>query len=477
MTIWTSDLPDVPVGGTTLHDLVRTCANVHGPRTALVDGRSGAAITYAQLARRIERIAAALIERGHPGDVLALLAPNMPPWAGVALGAMTAGLAVTPVSIACTERELRAQLIETGASVLVTIPRLIDVARAAADKTAVEHIAVIGRTDGVTSVHDWLTANPRDALPYVEPQAPAFLPFSSGTTGPPKAVCLSHETMVTVTRQIQARLRFDTSDVVLAVAPFFHILGATALLTVPLSVGATIICVSRFDPAQTLDLIDTYRVTAILGAPQMMAALVHHPDADSHNLESVTFAGAGGAPLEPALQHDMKRRFSRAVIGQGWGLTELAGACAIPDRATGTPPGAAGRPLPNTSIRVVDPATGADVGPDREGELLVSGPQTMSGYLNREADTAAMFDAQGWVRTGDLGYVDAQGYVRVIDRLKNLIKVNALQVAPAELESLLLTHPAVADVVVFRATGRANGRGAGRARCPPIGRCHGCRLT
>jgi acyl-CoA synthetase (AMP-forming)/AMP-acid ligase II len=160
---------------------------------------------------------------------------------------------------------------------------------------------------------------------------------------------------VTAVRQLQARLRLGSSDVVLAVAPFFHILGATALLTVPLAAGATVVCVGRFDPAHALDLIDRYRVTVIVGAPQMMAALVHHPQADTHRLDSVTFAAAGGAPLERDLQREMARRFSHATIGQGWGLTELAGACAVPDRATGTRPGSVGRLLPNTRIRVVDP--------------------------------------------------------------------------------------------------------------------------
>jgi acyl-CoA synthetase (AMP-forming)/AMP-acid ligase II len=309
----------------------------------------------------------------------------MPAWGGVALGAMAAGLAVTPVSVASTERELRAQLIETSASILVTIPSLVDTARAAAATTAVKEIVeivVIGRCDGLASVHDWLASPRREFRPAGNPCDLALLPFSSGTTGAPKTVCLSHANMVTVVRQLQARLRLQPGDVVLAVAPFFHILGVTALLTAPLAAGATVVCVSRFDPAQVLDVIDTYRVTVIVGAPQMMAALVRHPSAGAHTLESVTFAAVGGAALQPELQDDIARRFPRAVVGQGWGLTELSGACAILDRALGTKPGSVGPPLPNTCIRVADPESGADVGAGQSGELLVSGPQMMVNDTN-----------------------------------------------------------------------------------------------
>jgi acyl-CoA synthetase (AMP-forming)/AMP-acid ligase II len=450
MTIWTSDLPAVVVGDTTLHACVRGAADAHATRTALVDARSGVSVTYGELADRVDRIGAALSARGRgDGGVLALWAPNMPAWGGVALGAMAAGLAVTPVSVASTERELRAQLIETSASILVTIPSLVDTARAAAATTAVKEIVVIGRCDGLASVHDWLASPRREFRPAGDPCDLALLPFSSGTTGAPKAVCLSHANMVTVVRQLQARLRLQPGDVVLAVAPFFHILGVTALLSAPLAAGATVVCVSRFDPAQVLDVIDRYRVTVIVGAPQMMAALVRHPSAGAHTLESVTFAAAGGAALQPELQDDIARRFPRAVVGQGWGLTELSGACAIPDRALGTKPGSVGPPLPNTCIRVADPESGADVGAGQSGELLVSGPQMMLGYLGKPEETSAMVGADGWLHTGDLGYVGEDGCVCVIDRLKNLIKVNAIQVAPAELEALLLTHPGVADVVVI----------------------------
>jgi 4-coumarate--CoA ligase len=174
MTIWTSELADVAVGGTTLHELAHTSADAHATRTALIDGKSGIAVTYAELSDRIRRIGAALVERGRgTGDVLALWAPNMPAWAGAALGAMSAGIAVTPVSVACAERELRAQLIETGAFVLVTIPALVDAARAAASHTAVDEVVVIGRTDGITSIHDWLSVN-HGALPAVDPGASRF---------------------------------------------------------------------------------------------------------------------------------------------------------------------------------------------------------------------------------------------------------------------------------------------------------------
>jgi acyl-CoA synthetase (AMP-forming)/AMP-acid ligase II len=188
-------------------------------------------------------------------------------------------------------------------------------------------------------------------------------------------------------------------------------------------------------------------VTLLTGAPPLLRALAEHPPA--RDLSSLELVLAGGAPLPPAVQDGVERRLPHAVVGQGWGMTETTVGAAVPDRRRGSLAGSVGRALPNTSLRVVDPVSGRDLGPGEDGELCVSGPQLMAGYRNRPDATAAMIDADGWLHTGDLGHIDAGGNVFVVDRLKELIKVSGYQVAPAELEALLVTHPAVADAAVI----------------------------
>jgi acyl-CoA synthetase (AMP-forming)/AMP-acid ligase II len=178
-----------------------------------------------------------------------------------------------------------------------------------------------------------------------------------------------------------------------------------------------------------------------------MNALARHPAVGQRDLSSVELVVCGGAPLGAEVQRAVAERLGVATR-QGWGLTETAAIATSPDRERPVAAGSVGRPMPNTELRVVDPDSGADLGPGERGELWLRGPQVMAGYLGRPDATAAMVDADGWLRTGDLGVVDDDGQVFVLDRLKELIKVSAHQVPPAELEALIATHPAVADVAV-----------------------------
>ena len=452
--VWTSPYPPVEVGGTTLHRMVLEAAARAGDRPALIAGATGTAVSYRLLAERIRGVAAGLAARGFgPGDVLALWAPNLPQWAGVALGAMAAGGTVTGVTPAASGHELTTQLADAGASVLVTLPSLVPAARPAAAAAGVRDLVVLGRAEGATPILDLLAAGaaahagppPRDPAP--DPAtAVALLPYSSGTTGLPKGVELTHANLVTSVRQVGRGLRLTERDTMLAVAPFSHIMGFQATLAVPLAAGATVVAMPRFDPGRFLELIERHRATVLVGAPPMLRVLTAHPRADLSSLELVI---CGGAALGPAAEEALAARLPQATVGQAYGLTETTVGLSMPDRATGSVPGTVGRPLPNTELRVVDPATGRDLGPGEPGELLGRGPQVMAGYRNRPEATAAMVDPEGWLHTGDLGLVDGGGNVVIVDRLKELIKVRGHQVAPAELEALLATHPAVADAAVL----------------------------
>jgi acyl-CoA synthetase (AMP-forming)/AMP-acid ligase II len=380
--------------------------------------------------------------------VLALWAPNVPPWAGVALGAMAAGGAVTGVHPGCTEPELAAQLADAGASALVTVPSLLPTARAAAAAAGVGEVVVLGEADGATPIAALLDAAAPPARAQPDPADLALLPYSSGTTGVPKAVALTHAQLVTAVRQINRRRAFEPGDVVTAVAPFCHVMGFVVVLGGALAGGATVLTVPRFELEPFLALVERERATVVVVAPPVMAALARDPRVDAYDLSSVQLVLSGGAPLSAEIQRGVAARLPGAAVGQGWGLTETAAVGTLPDHRRGTAPGSVGRIPPNGELRVVEPGSGRDLGAGQDGELWVRGPQVMTGYLGRPEATAEILGADGWLRSGDLGRIDAEGNVFVVDRLKELIKVSAEQVAPAELEALLLAHPGVADAAV-----------------------------
>jgi acyl-CoA synthetase (AMP-forming)/AMP-acid ligase II len=456
--MWTSPYAPVEVGGTTLHRMVLEAAARFGDKPALVDGPSGMTVSYRLLAERVQGVAAGLAARGFgPGDVLALWAPNLPQWAGVALGAMAAGGTVTGASPACTERELAVQLADAGASVLVTVPQLVPAARSAAASAGVGEVVVLGQADGATPILDLLASGPAPDPDLDPATAVGLLPYSSGTTGLPKGVLLTHANLVTSVRQVGSGLRVGERDTLLAVPPFSHIMGFLVTLAAPLCSGATVITMPRFDPGQFLELLENHRVTVLVGAPPMFQVLLRHPLAAGADLGSLELLVCGGAPLTADAQQALSARLPGATVGQAWGLTETTVGLSMPDRDAGSVPGTVGRVMPNTELRVVDPGTGRDLAAGQPGELLARGPQVTAGYLHRPEATAAMVDPDGWLRTGDLGLVDGDGNVVIVDRLKELIKVSGYQVAPAELEALLATHPAVADAAVLHRPDPASG--------------------
>jgi len=445
--MWRSSYPDVPVGGTTLPAMVQARIERQPDRIALVDGASGASVTYAEFGRRVERISAWLAHQGiGAGHTVALWAPNTPPWAACALATMRLGAAVTAMNPGWTAQETATQLADAGARVVVTTPQLAGVA---ADMVGIRHVVVLGEGPGGTPLRDVLGCPDPASPAATDENAVALLPYSSGTTGLPKGVMLTHTNLVTMVRQVEAVARFGERDTVLALAPFFHVLGGIVTLAVPLAVGATVVTLPGFDPGLVLDVIERYRISVAAVPPPVAAFLAHHPAAVERDLSSMELLAVGGAPLPVPVHRAVATRLHGCVVAQGWGLTETTAGVCVPDRHRPSPPGTVGRLLPNTELMVIDPETGRAVGTGQPGELWVRGPQVMAGYLNRPSATAEILDADGWLRTGDLGHVDPDGNVVVLDRLKELIKVDGYQVAPAELEALLVAHPSVTDAAVI----------------------------
>ena len=435
-----SDHPAPPQDGRTLTDLIFDSAARAPDRAALIAGTDGQIVSYAELMKRIEAAAGALAMRGiGSGDVVAIWAPNVPPWAGVSLAALRAGAAATGIHPAATWGEARRQLATSRAAALVTLPSMLDSARRAAEGTAVRHV--------IPMTTELIESSAPPARQTAQPGDLALLPFSSGTTGLPKGVMLTHANLTASTRQLGPALGLGERDTVLAVAPFAHVMGWLVTLSAPLAAGAGVVTMPRFDFVRLLELVERHEITVLVVPPPVMTLLARHPAVEAHDITSVELVVSGGAPLGAQLQEAVAARLPDAAVGQGYGLTETAVGITGPDRRTGTLPGSVGRLLPGTELRLVDPETGEDAGAG-PGELWARGPQVMSGYIDAPEATAEVLTPDGWLRTGDLARIDADGNVYVVDRLKELIKVNALQVAPAELEALLLTHPKVADVAV-----------------------------
>ena len=455
-------VPDVEVGGATVPELVLRHAARLGDKPALIDGVTGATISYAALADGVERVAAGLAARGFgAGDVLAICSPNLPEFALAAYGAMAAGGIVAPANPMITADELCGQLADSGARMLVTVRPLLDKARAAAEKAGVDEVLVFGEGEAASADPEPGAAKDRDpgATSFsslmdgghpavaVEPVDDlGALLYSSGTTGLAKGVELTHASLVTNARQNQAGLEVGEDDVVLVALPLFHAMGLNLLLPSALAAGATAVVLPRFELNGFLAAVERHRVTVTIVVPPIMLALANHPLVDRYDHSSLRLVGCGGAPLGAELERRCADRLG-CDVSQGFGMTE--GCSTISLGPIGAPRrGSVGRLLPNVEARIVDPVTGADLGPGATGELWVRSPQLMRGYRHRPDATARTVDASGWLHTGDLCAFDEDRYLYVVDRLKELIKYKGYQVAPAELEHLLLGHPAVADAAV-----------------------------
>lgn len=443
----TSPLPEVAVPDVDLPTFLLESAAVPADKPAYVDGPTGRTVTHGAFAAMARRFAAGITARGFGhGDVLAILAPNLPEWPVAMLGTQLAGGAVTPVNPLWTVDEITHQLRDSGACAVLTVGAFLEKARAAAGDA---QVIVLGDAPaGTVSFAELLAGGaPVPDVPVDPATDVAMLPYSSGTTGLPKGVRLTHRNLVANVCQAQPLLAPAADDVMIGVLPFFHAAGFCSSICLTLRAGATVITQPRFDLEDCLRLVERHRATVLPAAPPVVLGLARHPAVDRYDLSSLEFVISGSAPLSAELETECAARLGRPVL-QVYGLTETAPIVALSGREGARTPGSVGVLVPNTEARLVDPATGTDVAAGETGELWVRGPQVMAGYLANPEATAATIDPDGWLRTGDLGTVTAHGEAFVVDRVKELIKVSGFQVPPAELEALLGTHPAVADVAV-----------------------------
>jgi acyl-CoA synthetase (AMP-forming)/AMP-acid ligase II len=451
------DSPAVTIPEVTVTEyILRHAARLHD-KPAFIDGPSGRTITYGQLADGIRRAATGLAGLGfRRGDVLAIYSPNIPEYAVCFNAVASLGGASTTINPLYTADELAKQLADSGARILVTVPAFLDKAKEAAAKSAVKEIFVFGSAEGARPFGELLQSPPSPPAVTIDPARDIVaLPYSSGTTGLPKGVMLTHRNLVANLQQFKGVKDFDgfgEHDIVIAALPFFHIYGLVVIMKATLADGGTLVTMPRFDLMEFLGLVQKYRATILPIVPPIVLALVKHPAVAQFDLSSVRIVFSGAAPLGEEIARELSDKLGCPVV-QGYGMTEASPVTHIsPTRNSPFKPGSIGKVVPDTEVRIVDVVTGEDLGAREQGELLIRGPQIMKGYLNRPEDTANSIDRDGWYHTGDVGYFDEAGWFYISDRTKELIKYKGMQVAPAELEALLLTHPAVLDAAVVRKT-------------------------
>ncbi len=450
----TSQADDVQLPEVSLPEFLLAHTRKHGDNIALIDGPGGRSFTYSEFTALVENFAANLAERGFSkGDTIAIYSPNCPEYAIAFIGTALAGGIVTTVNPLYTVDELTKQLKDSSARYLITTGFFKDNAIAAAQAVAVKEVLTFDDAEGTTAFSELLVSN--EKLPEIMIDSKndiLVLPYSSGTTGVSKGVMLTHYNVVSNLTQVNGMVGYKpitSNDVVLGVLPFFHIYGMVVIMISGLMSGATIVTTPRFDMEEFLAFIEKYKITRASLVPPIIVGLTKHPAVDKYDLSSLEYITSGAAPLGEDVSTACGQRLD-CLITQGYGLTETSPVTHVnPYTPAGIKHGSAGLALPNTETRIVDIETGGSLGANQSGEVYIRGPQVMKGYLNNPQATADTIDSEGWLHTGDIGYFDEDEYLFVVDRLKELIKFKGFQVAPAELEAVLLSNPSIADAAVI----------------------------
>ncbi len=438
----------------------------------------GARLSYAKIGDMVQRFAAALQRQGLvKGDRVGLYLPNVPDYLIAYYGALSAGAIVVNMSPLYSKGELAHQLADSGARIVVTsdVPALFGTARALLNDGALDRV-IVGALSGwlppvkralfrifrKAEIADVPGGDPRIvtvasmiAAPVVpipvslDPADVALIQYTGGTTGVPKGAMLTHASLTANARQVHAvDPHPDLPDRIVGVLPFFHVFANTCVLNRTVLAGGMIAMLPRFGAKDTLKTIARVKATALPGVPTMYQALLDHPDCTKTDFSSLRVCISGGAPLAEAL----KTKFmdvTGAKVVEGYGLTESSGVVACNPYDGVGKPGTIGQPLPGTVVRLVDREDPSRSAPDGEpGELVFTGPQIMKGYWGRPESDADTF-VDGALRTGDVATIDADGYIRIVDRLKDMIAVGGFKVFPSQIEHLLYTHAAVREAIVI----------------------------
>jgi long-chain acyl-CoA synthetase len=463
-----------------LVEMFEATARTH-PERPLLDFL-GRRYSYAEVVDGAARVATGLARMGYgPGDRIGLFLPNVPHYLAAYYGVLKLGATVVNFSPLYTAGELAHQVEDSGTKLLFTLSAsaLLPTALKVLEQSELERL-VVGSVAGVLpatkslfyrlfrgkevtkrpddpritafsaliandGVHDFPTIDPATQL--------ALIQYTGGTTGTPKGAMLTHQNLSANARQVEGLDPHPgEEDRIIGVLPLFHVFANTCVMNRTVANGGMIVLLPRFDGAQVLAAIERTKATALPGVPTMYQALLDHPKLASADLSSLKYCISGGAPL-PA---EVKAKFEAATgarVIEGYGLSESSGVVSCNPYEGEGKLGTIGQPIPATEVRLADKEDASRPAPDGQpGEILVRGPQIMKGYWNRPDADAEVFvpDTGGaWLRTGDVGTIDADGFIHVVDRLKDMIAVSGFKVFPSQIEAVLYRHPAVKEALVI----------------------------
>ena len=470
-TPWATDFPPL-----TLTAMLEQSAARHADRP-LIDFL-GRRYSYAETLDGANRVAAGLARLGYgPGDRIGLFLPNVPHYLAAYFGILKLGATVVNFSPLYTVEELAHQVEDSGTRALFTLSAsaLLPTALKVLDASSIERL-IVGSVAGalpatkslfyrlfrgkevtkrpddprITAFSTLIANDGRGDHPAVDPaDHVAVIQYTGGTTGTPKGAMLTHQNLSANARQVEG-LDPDPGgeDRIIGVLPLFHVFANTCVMNRTVANGGMIVLLPRFDGGQVLAAIARTKATALPGVPTMYQALLGHPKLAGTDLSSLKYCISGGAPLPAEVKVKFEAATGARVI-EGYGLSESSGVVSCNPYGAEGKLGTIGQPIAATQVRLVDKEDPTRSPPDGEpGEIVVRGPQIMKGYWNRpDADGEVFVD--GWLRTGDVGQIDADGFIRVVDRLKDMIAVSGFKVFPSQIEAVLYKHPAVKEALVI----------------------------
>ncbi|KAK1578337.1 hypothetical protein Q3G72_029459 [Acer saccharum] len=458
--IFRSKLPDIYIPNhLPLHSYVFENISKVESRPCLINGSTGKVYTYAEVELIARKVASGFNKIGiQQYQVIMLLLPNCPEFVFSFLGASYLGANSTMANPFFTPAEILKQVEASNTRLIITQACHVDKVKEFAQEKNVQIVCIDDAVpDGCLHFSELSQADVAD-LPEVDirPDDVVALPYSSGTTGLPKGVMLTHQGLVTsVGQQVDGEnpnLYFHSEDVILCVLPMFHVYALNSIMLCGLRVGATILIMQKFEINSLLQLAEKHKVTVAPIVPPIVVAIAKSPDTDKYDLSSIRIMKSGAAPLGKELEDTVRAKFPNAVLGQGYGMTEagpvLAMCLSFAKEPFSIKAGACGTVVRNAEMKILDPDTGKSLPRNQPGEICIRGAQIMKGYLNNPEATKETIDQDGWLRTGDVGYIDDDDELFIVDRLKELIKYKGFQVAPAELEAMLLSHPGIRDAAV-----------------------------
>ncbi|XP_027341347.1 4-coumarate--CoA ligase 1 isoform X2 [Abrus precatorius] len=453
--IFRSKLPDIYIPKhLPLHAYCFENLSQFASRPCLINAPTGAVYTYEEVELTARRVAWGLSQLGvQQGDVIMILLPNSPEFVLAFLGASYRGAMTTAANPFFTPAEIAKQVKGSKAKVVITQASYYEKVK------GLEGVKLVF-VDSPPEGHMHFSQLCEDSGDIGEVKIRAddvvALPYSSGTTGLPKGVMLTHKGLVTsIAQQVDGEnpnLYYHSEDIILCVLPLFHIYSLNSVLLCGLRAKAAILLMPKFEINALLSLVHKHRVSVAPVVPPIVLAVAKSPDLQKYDLSSIRVFKSGGAPLGKELLDTVSAKFPHAKLGQGYGMTEagpvLTMSLAFAKEPMDVKAGACGTVVRNAEMKIVDPETAISLPRNQSGEICIRGDQIMKGYLNDPEATERTIDKEGWLHTGDIGYIDDDDELFIVDRLKELIKYKGFQVAPAELEALLLSHPKISDAAV-----------------------------